>query len=1731
MNRAVRVPLHGLLLVLGLLFMAWSAQAAVLDGLKQEAANYVRELADRKLPNDPEKAQAANTAGRLHVDSQEWYNAAQAFEKVIAFGGSDHVDWMNLANSWLRQGWYSRAAASAWVAWEKAGTDKDRAEALVVAATALIANSDRPAAVEVLKAATTLKADDEDLKTQLAELQDQLRFRVVQSEVETTGDAPRICVQFQGELPRGRGVVWSDYVTFEPPFQAAFTVRNDRLCIDGPAFGTSYAVTVAKGLPAAAGEALAEAENFTVDVGDRDASLGFRESTYVLPRVGSVGLPLVSVNVSKARLNLYRVPDRNLIRFIENGTFLNSLDTYSESEIENTLGEKVWTGEVDIESEENQRVITALPVDDMRKTNQPGVYVLTAAKMTGDDEYWAQHATQWLVVTDVGLTTFAGSDGMTVAARSLETGHPVSGVTLRLYARNNEELASASTDENGIARFDPGLMRGTQGRAVQALMAFAANNDFTFLNLDKAPFDLSDRGVGGRLAPGPIDAYVYTDRGVYRPGETAHIVALLRNPSGVAVEGVPLTAKVFRPDGVEASRELLESKGAGGFELTVPVSATARTGRWTASFFTDPEAEPVGTVRYLVEDVVPARIETTAKTEAQSLVPGDVARLEVEAKYLFGAPAAGLRTGAELVVAPTTDPFPAFPGYSFGLVDQTIDPVRRTFDDTITDPQGKAVFDVSLGEVPDTPNPLAGTLRVEVFEMGGRPVVRTLTLPVRTTDLSIGIKPVGDGAVAENTRAGFDVIALDRAGAPRLAQGLHWTLLQEEWSYQWFYRDGAWDYELTVRDQPVTSGTIDVAADKPARIDAPVTYGRFRLEVADGAGRSASSVRFTAGWYVAPGIGDTPDQLTVTTDKPVYQAGETAKVFLQAPFPAEALVTIATDRVRESRTVTVPAEGVTVEIPVAEDWGGGAYVLANAFRPGEKSAERGPGRAIGTAWLAVDPAPRTLGIALDLPAEVEPRQSVEVPVTVTGQAAGKPTFITVAAVDEGVLQLTDFESPKPVDWFFGKRSLGVQIRDAYGALIDGRAGKPGVLRQGGDGDESGRRGAPPPTIEIVALFSGVVNLDSEGKATIRLALPDYNGRLRLMAVAWNDRQVGAQDGALVVRDPVVVLTSLPRFLATGDVSELSLSLNNVRGGEGRYDVKLAAEGAVALAANPADLGADMKVGGNAFLKVPVTAVGAGLGVIHITIEGPQGYKLVREARIGVRAPQLPQTDRVSQRLEPGKSYSAGPDLVRTYVPGTASLALSVSAVPNLDLPGVLRSLQRYPYGCLEQTTSVAMPLIYYGELAKAIGADADQGLSERLQRSIARILEMQNIDGSFSLWSSGNDAEPWLTAYAMDFLTRARGRDLRVPDLGYRQGLKWLKEHALNRLDDGPDALASRAYANYVLAAAGVGELGAARYMFDTRRDSLPTPLAAAQLGAAFQLQGDTARASAAFDLAMGQTDKREATRDYGTRLRDLAAIVSLMAEVDAPNRDYVGLTQRLSELQSGETWLSTQELGWLMMAGRALSSIDTPMTLSLKGVDQAPRTERLVLTPGLDDLEGGYAVGNKGELPVWLVASAEGVPAKPLPALSSGFTIERRYFTAEGEVANLDAVPQGAVLVAVVVGKRTEKDGLLHQNLVVDLLPAGFEVENPRLVGTRMVEDMAWLPDLSPTLYTEALDDRFVAQIDLQPEDDGFAAAYLVRAVTPGTYAVPPAEVEDMYKPRFRARTAPTTLKVLPIE
>ena len=1668
------------------------------------------------------------------VVASDFKQAGALLGAAITLAPKEAAGWLALgklgaqADDAQTQGRYDmvqRAQTAAYAAYQHASGAPQQAEALALLGNLFVRQEMWRPALDAYRASLD-RNDDEDIRKIYQDLREKHGFRILDYKVDNESSSPRVCFNFSEQLAHKTD--FSPYVAVAGAADSAISSEDQQICVEGLKHGERYAIVIRQGLPSAVGEALLKSADYEVYVRDRSPQAHFAGKAYVLPRQGQLGAPLTTVNTSKVGIDVYRIGDRNLLAQTARDDFLKPVTPSRATEIETQDGVKVWSGSMDVASTLNKDIVTDFPMLSAVGKLQPGVYLVTARPWKGStapdnqDQDESPVATQWMVVSDLGLSTMSGDDGIHASVRSLATAAALAGVEVRLVARNNEVLATKTTGADGRVDFDPGLSRGTGGSSPGLLVATLAD-DYGFLNLQQSAFDLTDRGVGGRDAPEALDAFLYTERGVYRSGETVFLTALLRDAKGEAKGGLPLTLVVKRPDGVEYKRVSVPDQGLGGHTLAVPLLSGSAAGKWEIDAYADPKAPSVGHAEFLLEDYVPERLDFAVKLAKSIATQGEPIDFSLDARFLYGAPAVGLAvTGAVRLEAVAGSEIVGYPGFMGGMTDDEFTTVENQFSDKVeTDEKGHADLSVDLPDA-TAAKPLEAKVIVDVAESGGRTVERVATLPVHAKGVMLGVKEDFDDSLSGDDQATFEAIAVAPDGARTVRKGVSWSLYKISNDYQWFNSEGRWSYEPVKSSKRIADGTIDIEADAPTKFATQVGWGRHRLDIKSADGEQ-TSITFDVGWGGSASA-DTPDNVVVTLDKASYAPGEEAKLRIASHYQGKATIALVGDKLERFIDVDLADGDNVVPFKVGADWGTGAYAVATTYRPLDAKAKRMPGRALGLAWFSIDDAARRLDIAINAPDKTRPRQTTSLPIKIGGLAAGEEAEVTVAAVDVGILNLTGYKTPDPRGYFFGQRKLAVDIRDLYGMLIDGMEGAAGAIQTGGD--QSGNLEGNLPTQPPLALFSGVVKVGADGVANVSFDLPAFNGSVRVMAIAWSKTKVGSAEATVIVRDPVVVTATLPRFLDLGDHSQMHIDLDNVEGEAGDYRLDLDIHGPLTAVADALSRTVKLAAHQRASIVMPITAAGVGTATLDLRISGP-GLSVTQRLPLGIQAGAPDIYHRIIHPLAPGANETISDDLITEFVPGTGTISIAASPFGALDAPAVLQALDRYPYGCSEQTVSRAMPLLYANQLASLEHLALDPDLDGRVKQAIEREMTRQSSNGAFGLWAADADSDDlWLDAFVTDFLTRARERGFAVPQVGFDSALDHLRNEVVNVADPGDGAGEPLAYALYVLARNGRPIIGDLRYLADDKLAVFRTPMAQGQIAAALAMLGDRARAGKVFAAALDSLDAERdnglSRPDYGSVLRDGSALLALLAEANLSQSeiagDPVGRAAALVErARDASNYTSTQENNWIALAAEALAEHGTLAQFSVDGQ---------VVKGAVYRKWSGYAlgqklvvVGNAGKTNAQLVTTVSGVPIVPEPAADQGYALERTFYKLDGTKIDLKSVKQNERVVVVL--KITEKEARYAKLLVVDRLPAGLEIDNPTLFDSGSIDAFSWLTkDLDP-VHTEYRDDRFVAAIDREPGQSAFFnLAYVMRAVAPGVYIYPPATAEDMYRADRFGRT-----------
>ena len=1517
-------------------------------------------------------------------------------------------------------------------------------------------------------------------------------------------------------------------------------------------------VTVDAGLKAADGSTLSSPCSQTLTTRDIQPMVGFASRGSLLPLRLTQGLPVLALNVNNIDVDFFRVKSAALADFLAQWNYGNNL-SYWESRDLLKNADLVYSGRFDLNPARNTREKMQLPLGDVDALKQPGVY-LAVMKQAGTYNY-TQPATLF-TLSDIGLSLHSFPDQLELFTQSLANGAPLDDVNVQLLDEKGQQLASGTSDSNGHLR----LPANAKGKLLLAMQ----KGQTSLIDLNRPALDLAEFPIDG---PQGYDKqfFLFGPRDLYRPGETVIVNALLRDADGKPLPPQPVKAEVVQPNG-EVTQTFVWQPENGVYQQRFALPASAMTGEWTLrinSGDNQPRSWP-----FHVEDFLPERMALALSNSEQPLAPDASVTFDVEGRYLYGAPAAGNELQGQLFLRPAREAVAALPGYQFGDITEEL---KRSLDDVDEklDQNGKLQLNVESSWA-ESHSPLSLILQASLLETGGRPVTRRATQSIWPAPALPGIRPLfnsesvydyrtdryrDEPTVPENGLAEFDVVYANPQGEKLAAQDLDVRLIHERRDYFWSFSDSeGWQSRYDQKDLQEDEQRITIAAGGSQKISFPVEWGTYRLEVHAGE-NIVSSVRFNAGYWWQDNTDGTgalrPDQVKLKIDKSAYQPGDTAKVQVESPAAGKGYLMVeSSSGTLWWQPMDVPAGGATIDVPINESWKRhDLYLSAIVVRDGDKANGTTPKRAVGLLHLPMATEARRLNLAMDAPEKIRPEQTVKVKVKASRKGGELPKQVQVllSAVDSGVLSITDYKTPNPWDAFFGRKRYNADQYDVYGQLIEG-GGKLAALRFGGDGDDAdalSRGGKKPVTdVQIVAQQLQPVTLDANGEGTIDLPIPAFNGELRLMAQVWSADSFGSAERKMVVAAPLISELATPRFMASGDQSTLALDLTNLTDQPQTLKVDVTTQGLIALNGTVTS-SVQLAKGARTTLQIPVKAQGAfGEGAVQVKVSGMTlpGETLAPSERkwtIGVRPAYPAQTLSFDNVMQTGQSWQVVASAFSGLQKDTLTGQLSLSNRPPLNIASFISQLYAYPYGCLEQTASGIWPSVFTNKAqldALGIKTSTDEARRASIATGIARLAGMQRGNGSFGLWSKESQEEFWLTAYVTDFLLRASEAGYSVPEGVISRAderlLRYLQDPAQIETSWSSDAdglrFSVQAYAGLVLARQQQAPLGALRALYD-KREQAKSGLALVQLGVALKLMGDQQRAQLALAQGIGLERKPNSwLGDYGSPVRDRALILALITENQLLPDMQGPLLIDLAKAVHGQRWFSTQENNALFLAARTLQQHKGEQWQATLQGRSEPLSSNQTLNMGIseDQLRQGLSVKSDNTSPLYGTLNVVGYPQTAPSPISNVLKITREYFTLDGKPADLTNLKSGELLVVRLKVAASER---VSDALVVDLLPAGLELENQNLS-----DSSASLGDSADALkesmmdmqqanikHIEFRDDRFVAALAL----DGYTPAtllYLARAVTPGSYRLPPPQVESMYVPEWRAiGTTPEKLNV----
>lgn len=1436
------------------------------------------------------------------------------------------------------------------------------------------------------------------------------------------------------------------------------------------------------------------------------------------PRRNEFALALESRNVDKVELTLYRMFPSNIAVALSDMREGEAGTQFSEA-----WSEQIAAMKMDLAQQRDVLVRTPLVTEKLFPKNRKGVFCLSASDQHGT------RAMKLVLLTDIGVLSQWQDDELTLFAHDLYSLAPLAGARISVYSTKNQLLGRDWTDEEGMIH----LKDLNSALGVPRVAIVEHKSDYTFLELK--PREDESHEFDGTL-PGydreKYDAFLYTDRELYRPGEPVHLRWIVRKNYGDAVANVPLLITIVKPNGQNLLSQpaVLSALGTGG--LDVPTQKSYATGRYAARLSVPGEEEPIGTYEFNLEEFVPNRIKASVALSEDRMVADKEYEIRVNGQHLFGAPAERQKCEAVVLLRREGWQTKNWKQYRFEN-DSEYAPNAIPCGEQRTDTSGTAVFRFSYRPPTQATFPLKATVIGRVYELGGRAVAARAEAMVFPSDICLGIAAAPS---ADKKGVEVSVVAIKSDETPAGVEKVEVTLEKQVWNYYvrryYSYHESNWSESFHRVD------TREVALkDGKGSITFPLgEYSYHRVRVHSPGTPQYSTLTF----YSYRGrceIHDVarPSLIKITFDKEFYTIGDVAQVRVESPFDGKGIVVLQGGEIQRMIPIDIKNNVGVARIKIGRRQFPNVWVEATVIHKVEEGRKQVyPFSSFAAKALRVRNPERELKVSFrSLAKEIRPATDAQFQIQVrSGEGEPVEAELTLAAVDEGIHAITDYQNPDSLAWLCRLRRPDCRQAHYYDKVAYDFE-KPA---EGGDSaaeEEVGKRiGAVGENwIKPVALWSGVIQTDKNGRARIAMKVPEFNGQLRLVAVACSPKALGSCSSQLLVRRPYILRTNMPRFLLPGDRARCSAILYNqtdsprkvraswsfggvLRGNEGSREIEIAPRGEATFFA---ELAAGKAVGQGEIRWDAVILDTSGREVEHLKEVAP----------IPVRPPAAFQSRHEMRVLKPGERQSFRN--VKFLDDELAEVELTVGADRLLRLQKALQYVVGYPYGCVEQTTSRLMPLYLLRKAGSvtALALNDEMQIDEYIRAGINRLLSMQTPSGGLGYWPGANSTYPYGSIYGLHFLTLVKnGREFDLPAENWEALRKYVRSLVMDWRDNSPSGLYQRAYAVYVLALGG--DLEALQQI--ERFDDITLP--------------QTARFLLAAALAQNTKDQDRVTlylsakpsQPYAVRERDATLIsdirntaIELMAlrQIGGRSEEVSEKANKLIAFLDAHHYGTTQETAFIVsaLAGYLSDMASNIERASAKITASGKETEihgRELYRRTLKGKGAEFVVANTGPTELIVNITTRGVPETiDLAAVSKGINVRRRFYLQQGtEVSSATFRQTGSYVVKLEI----DCDDTVKNLIVADLLPAGFEIENPRL-NPDALPQQAFPGAVTPT-YLEVRDDRLVLAFDALSKGR-HQFYYVVNAVTPGAYQYPAVEAECMYDASVRGASAPSSVEI----
>jgi alpha-2-macroglobulin len=1330
-----------------------------------------------------------------------------------------------------------------------------------------------------------------------------------------------------------------------------------------------------------------------------------------------------------------------------------------------------------------------------------------------------------VLASDLGLIAKRGNDGkMRVAVTDLGTARPIQGVKVDVLDYQQQVLATATTNAEGWA------FPETTEKPFLVVAHHQQQRGYLKMD-DGSSLSLSNFNVGGTVVQKGFKGLIYGDRGVWRPGDTLHLSFMLEDKLQTLPATHPVVLELVNPLGQLEHRQVRNTSVGGIYYFPVATSTEAPTGNWTARV-------KVGgaefTQRVKIETIKPNRLKINLDFGADAWTgPYALATGKLNVAWLHGAPARNLKAEFDMVLSPTVTRFTNYENYVFD------DPARRfeaeserVFEGRL-DANGQARVQVNLPDASHAPGALMAYFTGKVYEEGGNFSIDKFSVPYYPFRSFVGIRaPKGasySGRLDLGKNHTVDLVNVNAAGQPVNGK-LEVTVYKVNWRWWWDNSDEYLSYYVTGNHhQAVGRTVVNTAQGKGSFTLNQPEWGRYLVRACDtSSGHCTGKVLYLDYGYGAPRGTDRPEGatlLSVSADKDEYQTGDKVKLSIPGSSRGRALVSVENgSRVVQQWWVETRQGENTFEFAVTPEMAPNVYVHVTLLQEHNQTENDLPIRLYGIVpLLVVHPATR-LEPLIQMPDVLAPEKEVVIKVS---EKSKRKMAYSVAVVDEGLLDITRFKTPTPWNVFYAREALGVKTWDMYDHVMGAFGGNlERLLALGGDDLLGVKESAKANRFKPVVKYLGPFILEPGKTNTHKFTMPAYVGSVRTMVVAGYEGAYGQAEATTPVKQPLMVLATLPRVLGPDEELQLPVTVfvEEKNLSQVKVDLKtnelLTVVGAATQTVSFSQPG-DQVV----YFRVKVKST---TGVARATVTTQSGSATARhELEVDVRNPNPPQTKVTEAIVEAGKSWNV--DLHPIGMAGTNHTVLEVSNMPPINLENRLGYLIRYPHGCIEQTVSAVFPQLYLEEFTPLSEQEKMQ-IEVRVKAAIERLKTFQLTSGGFAYWPGSTDADNWGSSYAGHFLVEAEAKGYTLPDGMLRQWKRYQRSTSTEwrKREDQTRSDLQQAYRLYTLALAGAAETGAMNRMREQGDLSLQ---AAWRLAAAYARAGQPEAARKLIEtLTTTVSPYKELSYSYGSDMRDKAMIVETLLLLNEKTKA-VPLVKELAEALGNERyWMSTQTTAYALLAmsqwvGKEEKSGKVKYTWKWEGgkAIQVETALPVARSPAMN-AQGGIGkmeFKNESAGVLFVRVIQTGIPTRGQETSEeNNLKVNVQYTTLSGEPMRPESIRQGTDFVAEVTVAHPGIGGEYKELALTQIFPSGWEILNARM------EEVERVKSDTPS-YQDIRDDRVYTYFNLRP-GQRLTFRLLLNASYEGSYYLPAVSCEAMYDNTIYARVAGMDVKVV---